>query len=202
MPKKILTETYKNKVAIQAADRALWRTWLEQHHDKERSVWLILFRKGHEVESVGYAEAVEEALCFGWIDSVVNKRDEYSKYQYFSPRKPKSGWSTSNKERVHRMTAAGLMAPAGQALIDLAKTNGAWESLEKVEQEQMPDDFGKALKKDKTALKNYNAFPPSARKLILHWIFSAKRPETRQQRIAQTVELAAQNIRAHQHKKY
>jgi len=196
MPKAIVKEIYKDKPALHAANRKQWRQWLQAHHDTGKSVWLIFFRKGHEESGITYVEAVEEALCFGWIDSVVNKRDALSTYQYFSPRKAGSIWSVSNKERVARMTAQGLMTPAGQALIDIAKENGAWDAADLIDQTLMPEDMEALFGKHKKALKHFNAFPPSSKKMILQWILNAKRPETRKQRILQTIELAAQNIRA------
>ena len=141
-------------------------------------------------------EAVEEALCFGWIDSKALKRDEESRYQYFSPRKPKSNWSRINRERVDRLTKEGLMAPAGQALIDFEKKNGKWEALVDVENAVIPADLQRSLEKQKVALKNFEAFSASARRAILQWIHSAKRPETRKMRIAKTVQLAEQNLKA------
>ena len=142
-------------------------------------------------------EAVEEALCFGWIDSKALKRDEESRYQYFSPRKPKSNWSRINRERVDRLVKGGLMAPAGQALIDIAKKNGTWEALVDVENTIIPADLQQSLHENNIALKNFEAFSASARRAILQWIHSAKRPETRKKRIEETVKLAAQNLKAY-----
>ncbi len=121
-----IKETKDGKKAVSASTRNEWRQWLEQFHNREEAVWLILFNKKSGITSVTYDEAVEEALCFGWIDSKAKRRDDQSRYQYFSRRKGNSPWSRSNRERVDRLIQAGLMTPAGQAAIDAAKTAGRW----------------------------------------------------------------------------
>ena len=180
-----------------AKTRKDWRKWLEKNHAKEKTIWLIIYRKDSKKVSVSYEEAVEEALCFGWIDSKAVKHDPESHLQSFAPRKPKSNWSKPNRERVAKMIKAGLMTPAGQATIDLAKKTGTWTALEKVERLEIPVDLQKLFDKNKTAQKNFLAFPPSSKKMILEWIMTAKKPETRKQRVENTVELAAKNSRAH-----
>lgn len=120
-------ETNKGVEAFYAKTRQQWRKWLEKNSQSKKEVCLILYSKNSETASVGYAEAVEEALCFGWIDSLTNKRDPESRYQRFSPRKPNSNWSKSNIERVERMIQEGLMTEQGQQLIDLAKQAGKWD---------------------------------------------------------------------------
>ena len=177
--------------------RKSWRDWLEKNHARAKSVWVILHNKHSKTPGLVMSEAVEEALCFGWIDSKALKRDDESRYQYFSPRKPKSNWSRINRERVERLTQGGLMTPAGQELIDIAKKNGTWEALVDVENAVIPSDLQQSLEKKKVALKNFEAFSASARRAILQWIHSAKRPETRKKRIDETVKLAAQNLKAY-----
>lgn len=194
-------EIYQNIIAVSAANRKVWRNWLAKNHEKETSVWLIMYHKKTSIPSIYYEEAVEEALCFGWVDSKGNTRDDQSSYLYFAKRKPKSNWSKPNKERVEKLTAQGLMMPAGQKMVDLAKQTGTWTALDQVEALTIPPDMQKLLNKNKTALKNFLAFPPSTRRGILEWILNAKRPETRQKRIEETVTLAAQNIRANQYVK-
>ena len=174
---------------------------MAKNHEKETSVWLIIFHKKSRQASVYYDEAVEEALCFGWVDSVSNSRNEESSYLYFAKRKPKSNWSKANKDRVEKLTKLGLIMPAGQAMIDLAKQKGTWTALEVVDQLTIPPDMQKLFDKNKTAEKNFLAFPASTRRGILEWILNAKRPETRQKRVEETVTLAAQNIRANQYTK-
>lgn len=142
------------------------------------------------------ADAVEEALCYGWIDSKSVRRDDASRFQRFTPRRPQSNWSKLNRQRVQRLVEQGLMTPYGQAVVDHARRMGTWDALTTAEDLVVPDDLHDQLATEDTALRNFTAFPPSARRHILTWIASAKRPETRSRRIARTVELAARNIRA------
>lgn len=189
-------EIVNNIKAVQAKTRKVWRKWLEKNHKNEKSVWLIIYHKKSKTKSIYYPEAVEEALCFGWIDSKPNKRDEESFYLYFAQRKRGSVWSKINRERVKKLTDQGLMTEAGHAMVDYAKKSGNWETLVMIEQEIMSPDLMKEFNKNKLAFKNFNAFPPSSRKIILGWIASAKTPETRNKRIKESVTLAEQNIRA------
>ncbi len=189
-------EYYKNNKTIHAKSRKEWRSWLKKNHQIEKCVWLIIYHKKSDTPSVYYAEAVEEALCFGWIDSVGNKRDEESSYLYFSIRKPKSNWSKLNRERVEILSQKNLIAPAGQAMIDLAKQTGTWIALEKVENLEIPVEMQKLFTKNKKAFANFQAFSPSSKKHILQWILNAKKEETKLKRITQVVELAKENIKA------
>jgi uncharacterized protein YdeI (YjbR/CyaY-like superfamily) len=197
----MIQEIHRGTKAVSAPTRKIWRNWMAKNHEKETSVWLIIFHKKSRQASVYYDEAVEEALCFGWVDSVSNSRNEESSYLYFAKRKPKSNWSKANKDRVEKLTKLGLIMPAGQAMIDLAKQKGTWTALEVVDQLTIPPDMQKLFDKNKTAEKNFLAFPASTRRGILEWILNAKRSETRQKRIEETVTLAAQNIRANQYVK-
>jgi uncharacterized protein YdeI (YjbR/CyaY-like superfamily) len=197
----MIQEIHRGTKAVSAPTRKVWRTWLAKNHEKETSVWLIIFHKKSPTASIYYDEAVEEALCFGWVDSVSNSRNEESSYLYFAKRKPKSNWSKANKDRVEKLTKQGLIMPAGQAMIDLAKQTGTWTALEVVDKLTIPPDMQKLFDKNKTAEKNFLAFPASTRRGILEWILNAKRPETRLKRIEETVKLAAQNIRANQYVK-
>jgi uncharacterized protein YdeI (YjbR/CyaY-like superfamily) len=192
-------EIYRSIAVTAAKTRKAWRAWLMKNHQKEKAVWLIIYHKKSSTPSVYYDEAVEEALCFGWIDSKPNKRDEESFYLFFAQRKPKSNWSALNRERVERLSKQGLIQPAGQKMIDLAKQTGTWEALKPVHELTIPEDLQKLLAKNKKAAAYFDAFPPSTKKGILEWILNAKRPETRQKRIEETVKLAAQNIRANQY---
>jgi len=186
--------------AVYAKTRKAWRSWLKKNHTTEKSVWLIIYHKSSATSSVYYDEAIEEALCFGWIDSTANKRDPESSYLFFAQRKARSVWSQKNKGRVQKLIEQGLMTPAGQALIDLAQKTGTWEARTEVEQGVIPPDLKKAFNQNKPALKNFTSFPPSSKKIILAWISDAKRPETREKRIAETVKLAAKNIRANHYR--
>ena len=189
--------SWKGAPLVKAKDRKAWRAWLQQHHAMETRAWLVIPHKGKAKSDLDYNSAVEEALCFGWVDSTVNKYDAVSSVQYFAPRKAQSKWSITNHARVERLVREGLMTPAGQAVIDLAREHGTWEVLVAAQNTVVPDDLQRALSKTKTALKHFNAFPPSSRRMILEWIASAKRPETRRKRIAETLKLAARNLRAH-----
>ena len=186
---------------VYARTRKTWRAWLQKNHQKEKSVWLIIHNKNSTTKCVNYEEAVEESLCFGWVDSIAKKRDDESHMQYFSQRKAKSNWSKSNKERVARLIEQGLMHASGQAMIDLAKKSGTWAALENVQRSILPEDLKTLFLKNKIAEKYFQAFPPSSKRIILEWIQNAKKPETRKQRIKQTVLLAAKNLRANHYPK-
>jgi uncharacterized protein YdeI (YjbR/CyaY-like superfamily) len=199
MKSKILEE-YDGRPAVYAPSQQAWREWLQNYHQEYGSIWLVMYRKQSGKPSVYYNEAVDEALCFGWIDSKPNKRDEESYYQLFSPRNSKSNWSKVNKEKVERLLAAGKMAAAGLEMIRVAKETGTWDALNEVEALIIPSDLKAALEATPIALENFEAFPPSTRRGILEWIFNAKRPATRTKRIQETAKLAAQNIRANQYR--
>jgi uncharacterized protein YdeI (YjbR/CyaY-like superfamily) len=183
-------------VQAQPASRAEWRQWLAEHHTSSPGVWLVYGKKASGLPSLSYPEAVEEALCFGWIDSHPRKLDADRTQLLFTPRKPRSGWSKVNKERLERLEAAGQLMPAGLAAIARAQQNGAWESLDAAEAGLMPDDLAEALAANGTAETNFAGFAPSARKQILTWVLSAKQPETRARRVAETVRMAALGKRA------
>ncbi len=193
-------EQHKGIKAVSAKGRKEWRRWLEKNHASAGAVWLVIYHKSSTVKSVYYDEAVEEALCFGWIDAVANARDHESKYQYFTKRKPKSNWSKLNRERVERLIEQNLMTDAGMQMVELAKKTGTWEALETVQSLDLPADLAKALDKNKTAKKHFQAFTPSSKRIILEWIFNAKRPETRKKRVEETVALATQNIKANHYR--
>jgi uncharacterized protein YdeI (YjbR/CyaY-like superfamily) len=183
--------------------RARWRAWLAKHHTRIDGVWLITYKKataklGGKFARVEYDEAVEQALCWGWVDSKVNKLDEERSMLWMAPRKPKTGWSKPNKERVEKMIAAGLMQPAGLAKIQAAKQDGSWSKLDGVEQLKIPPDLHKAFKQYKASATNFEAFPRSVKRGILDWILQAKKPETRAKRIEETARLAGENVRANQ----
>jgi uncharacterized protein YdeI (YjbR/CyaY-like superfamily) len=178
--------------------RAEWRTWLEQNYTRTEGVWLIMHKKGTGKPRVDYAEAVEEALCFGWIDSKGNKLDDERSMLWMAPRKPKTGWSKLNKERIEKLIKSKLMTPAGLAKINAAKKDGTWNALDAIEALEIPLDLEKAFSKNRTAKEYFDVFPRSAKRAILEWIASAKKPETRANRIEETVTKAEKNIRANQ----
>jgi uncharacterized protein YdeI (YjbR/CyaY-like superfamily) len=184
--------------AIHPMTRAGWRAWLEQNHTRTAGVWLISYKKATGKPRIEYGESVEEALCFGWIDSKGNKLDEARSMLWFAPRKPRTGWSRPNKARLEKLMAAGLMAPAGLAKVEAAKQDGSWNALDAVEALEIPPDLDAALAANKTAAQFFEAFPRSAKRAILEWIANAKRPETRAKRVEESVRLAAENRRANQ----
>ncbi len=194
------TELKNGIPTFYAPDQAAWRDWLAANHDRLEKVWLIIYNKGSGVSSVTYPESVDEALCFGWIDSVANKRDGQSRYQFYTRRKPKSVWSKVNKTKVAQLLATGRMMPAGQRTIDIAKENGMWTHLDQIEEGIMPDDLVAAFASNSDALAKFEAFPPSAKKGIFQWIISAKGSETRAKRVADTVSKAAIGQRANEWK--
>ena len=181
---------------VHSDDRWTWRAWLEANHASARGAWLVTWRAGSGRPSLDYEAAVEEALCFGWVDSTGGQFDDDRRKLYFAPRKPRSGWAATNKARVERLMAAGLMAPAGLAAIERAKANGSWSILDSVERLEVPADLAAALQARPPATANFAAFPPGARMQLLGWVAFAQRPETRAARIDQIVAAAARNERA------
>ena len=177
-----------------APDRAAWRAWLVEHHESSPGIWLVYFKKASGKPSITYDEAVEEALCFGWIDSKVKGLDEERYMQVYTPRKTGSVWSKLNKERIERVIAEGLMTEAGIAKIDAAKRDGSWVLLDAVDDLIEPDELRAALDANRTARHNYNSFADSVKKQALYWVYSAKRETTKSDRIVQIVEAAAEGM--------
>lgn len=174
-----------------------WRTWLDKNHSTKNGIWLVFFKKETGRRAFSYEESVEVALCFGWIDSLPRTIDKERSALKFTVRKPKSIWSKLNKERVKRLIKEQKMMPAGLKAVKIAKANGSWNILTKTDEQArtgtIPSDLQAALLKNKLALETFIAFPPSSRKQFLYWIDIAKRDETRQTRIAQTVLMSAAN---------
>jgi uncharacterized protein YdeI (YjbR/CyaY-like superfamily) len=187
--------------SVHPLSRAEWRAWLEQNHARGQGVWLISYKKNSAKPRFEYDEAVEEALCFGWVDSKPNKLDDERSMLWMAPRKPGSGWSKPNKERVEKLTRDGRMASSGLAKIEAAQQDGSWNALDAVEALEIPPDLQTALNENLPAAEYFAAFPRSVKRGILEWISNAKRPETRAARIAETATLAAQNQRANQWRK-
>ena len=181
---------------VQVESRSEWRAWLAENHDRSDGIWLVTFKKHCGAKYVPYDDKVEEAICFGWIDSVTRRLDQDRGMLWMSPRKPGSGWSRYNKERVGRMAAAGLMAPAGLAKVDAAKQDGSWNALDSIEALEIPPDLETALDSYASARQHFETFPRSVKRGILAWIASAKRPETRARRVEETACLAQDNVRA------
>ncbi|MBD2090434.1 YdeI/OmpD-associated family protein [Microcoleus sp. FACHB-1515] len=178
---------------VYAVDRSTWREWLSAHYSTAIGVWLVYYKVSSGKPSIRYPEAVKEALCFGWIDSKVNSIDAERYKQIFTPRKPKSVWSKLNKQYVEELIEQGLMTEAGLRKIAAAKQDRSWESLDAIEALMVPPDLQAAIAVNEAAHQNFEAFSNTSKKLILTWISSAKRTETRQRRIEQTVIAAARN---------
>jgi len=173
-------------------DRAAWRAWLAEHHAGETELWLVYYKKHTGKQSVGQAEAVEEALCYGWIDSIVKTIDDQRYMQKYTPRKEKSNWSALNKKRVAKLVRRGKMTAAGRAKIDAAKQNGSWSRLDPIEQDlEMPPGLETALRRNKKARAFFDALAPSHKKQYLYWVATAKRDETKKKRIRETVKRLA-----------
>jgi uncharacterized protein YdeI (YjbR/CyaY-like superfamily) len=179
-----------------ASTVAEWRNWLADNCRSEKEVWLVIYGKDRGTPSVRYHEAIEHALCYGWIDSRAGKHDADSFKLRFTPRNPRSTWSRVNRQRAAEMIELGLMTEHGHAMIELAKAAGTWQVLPDEADTAIPPDLQELLDRNTAARQNFQNFPPSSKRLILMWIATAKRSETRQRRIKQTVDLAEVNIRA------
>ncbi|WP_036483655.1 YdeI family protein [Myxosarcina sp. GI1] len=190
-----MVKPVENAKQIIVKTRQDLRNWLQQKHLQTEGIWLVTYKKNHQYY-LPYNDIVEECLCFGWVDSLPRKLDEKRTMLYLAPRRQGSNWSKANKERVDRLIKNGLMQPAGLTKVDRAKKDGSWSFLDDVEALILPEDLKIALSTDRAANMNFNAFPPSTKRGILEWIKNAKKPETRAKRILETVEKAAQNIRA------
>lgn len=180
---------------IVAKDAAIWRAWLEANHEVSKGAWLVRPRPGSGLELVGYEDAILHALCFGWVDGPVRSFDQATGGLWFAPRRPSSGWAATNKARLVRLEAEGLMKAAGIRAVELAKANGSWTVLDNAEALREPDDFAAALDAVPDARAAWDAFPPSTRKLGITNIDTARRAETRAARIARIVADAAEGKR-------
>jgi uncharacterized protein YdeI (YjbR/CyaY-like superfamily) len=179
---------------FQPRSRAAWRAWLKKHHAKSPGVWLIYAKKHTGIPSLTYNDAVEEALCFGWIDSLLNPIDDALYRQIFTPRKAKSSWSALNRTRAARLIESGLMTAAGLAPIMLAKKNGHWEAHKPSESLTIPPELRKALNANPAAKKNWPTYTESQRKMFLYMVNGAKRPETRATRVARVIDIVSSGV--------
>jgi uncharacterized protein YdeI (YjbR/CyaY-like superfamily) len=177
-------------------DLAAWRAWLDANADTERGVWVASWKKASGREPVAYPDLVEEAICFGWIDSTVNALDDERGLQLMTPRKARSGWTRVNRQRFAALEAQGRMTAAGRRAAEAARANGWWTIYDPVEDLVEPGDLAVALDDSPAARTAWSGFPPSARKQMLWWVVSAGRPETRAKRIATIVSEAAAGRRA------
>ena len=189
--------TWKFDYPIYHAEaRDQWRSWLKQNHDSARGVWLCSWRSIPEKPRCPYPEVVEEAICFGWIDSTVTILDDLRGLQLITPRKPRSTWTRLNRRRAADMEAAGLMTDSGRDAISVAKANGHWTIFDGVEDLVEPDSLAHALDAHIAARTNWDTFPPSARKMMLWWVISAAKEDTRARRVETIVAEAAEGRRA------
>lgn len=180
------------------ASLTAWRKWLEKNHLSKQSVWLVFYNKTSAKPSISWRDAVDVALCFGWIDSKKIAIDKERSHQFFSKRKAKSTWSKINKDKIEKLIDAGLMTKAGFDSIAIAKQNGSWTILDEVEELKIPTDLEKAFKAKRGSKDYFLSLSKSARKALLQWLVLAKRPETRQKRITEIAALAAQQLRPKQ----
>lgn len=181
---------------VLVTSRAQWREWLAANADTSPGIWLVTHKRATGLPAPSYDEVVEEALCFGWVDSTVRPRDELTGMQLVTPRRPQSTWAASNKERVARLSAAGLMTERGLRAVEVAQRNGSWTALDAVERMEVPPDLAAALAADPAAAATFAALPPSAVRQHLWWVVSAKRPQTRARRIEAVVAAAHDGRRA------
>ena len=179
---------------VQPKSRRAWRAWLEKHHATSPGIWLVFAKKHTRLPSLSYDDAVEEALCFGWIDSLVKSIDDRFHMQIFTPRKAKSAWSALNKKRVEALLANGLMTAAGLKMIDLAKQSGKWDAWSHVDALTVPPELKAAIDANAAAKKNWPTYTASQRKGFLRMVTGAKRPETRAKRIARVVNIVSRRI--------
>jgi uncharacterized protein YdeI (YjbR/CyaY-like superfamily) len=188
MPKKEI-ETYC------PASQTDWRKWLEKNHQLKQSVWLVYYKTSAKVDSISWSEAVDEALCFGWIDSTIKTIDDEKYMQYFSKRKPNSIWSKINKDKVDYLISKNLMQEAGYKSIEIAKKNDSWSILDEVEALIIPTDLKKEFDKRVGSLEYYESLSKSVKKILLGWVVLAKRAETRQKRIIEIAENASRKLK-------
>ena len=170
---------------VHAKTAAEWRRWLAANHATARGVWLIGYKASTGKQHLSYDESIAEALCYGWIDSVIKPLDQTYTGLLFTPRRPGSGWSRTNKERIERLMRAGVMRPPGLAKIEAAKRDGSWTLLDSVEALTVPADLRRAL--GASGMRSFDALTPGRRKEHLRMLVTAKRPETRAKRVADIV---------------
>jgi uncharacterized protein YdeI (YjbR/CyaY-like superfamily) len=180
--------------SLQPRSRQAWRAWLEKNHASSSGIWLVYAKKHTGIASLTYADAVEEALCFGWIDSLIHPIDDSLYKQVFTPRKPKSAWSPLNKKRVERLIAADQMTAAGMKMIELGKTTGTWDTHSQSDALMMPPELKKALNGNATAKKNWPTYTASQQKAFLRMVDGAKTAETRARRVARVLEIVGHKI--------
>ena len=191
-------DTYKDQPILTFETAAAWRAWLDQHHATAGPLWLRLFKKGSGKPTVTYAEALDEALCYGWVDSQKASYDDASFLQRFSLRKPRSIWSKVNREHVARLIEAGKMRPAGLAAVEEARRNGQWEqAYDSPSQMGVPEDFQAVLDAHPEARAYFETLNKTNTYAILWRIQTAKKPETRARRIEWALDLLLKKQKVH-----
>ena len=186
------------EILVHVETRAELRSWLAAHAADSPSIWLVTWRRATGRPAPSYDEVVEEALCFGWIDSTARTFDDERSGLRLAPRKKGSGWARTNKARIERLERDGRLTDAGRAVIERARQDGSWTLLDEVENLSVPDDLAAELAARPPAREKFDAFPRGIRRGILEWIVQAKRHETRRRRVEETAVLAQRNERANQ----
>ena len=179
---------------VQPKSRAAWRAWLDKHHASSRGIWLVFAKKHTGLPTLSYEDAVQEAICFGWIDSLMKSIDDRLHMQMFTPRKPKSAWSVTNKARLATLMKAGAMTPAGLAAVAEAKKSGSWSAYADVDKLTIPPELKRAFDANPDAKKNWPTYTPSAQRSFLHMVNNAKRPETREKYVQRVIDLVARKV--------
>jgi len=199
MEKRIASQIKKDTIeTFYPTSQKKWRQWLQKNHVKKQCIWVICYKKSSNKPTITWSEAVDEALCFGWIDSTRRPIDDEKFMQYFCKRKTTSVWSQINKEKVQRLIKDGLMTPAGMAIIETAKKNGSWSVLDDAAALKIPADLELKFKTRQKAKKYFLGLSKSDKKNILQWLALAKRDETRKKRIDEVVTLAGQHLKPKQ----
>jgi len=180
-------EPPNGKEVLTPGERGDWRAWLAANPDRSEGVWLVYRKKSSDLRGPVYDDLVEEALCYGWIDSVTRRVDEDRMIQWFSPRRPGGLWSALNKERIERLEREGLMTTGGRSVIDRAKADGSWSQTDQVDALVIPSDLAAAFDDTPEARAAYDSLPDAAKKQLLWAVYSAKRPETRARRVADVI---------------
>ncbi len=176
---------------VLVTSREQWRAWLCENADSSPGIWLVTYRSASGGPAPSYDDIVEEALCFGWIDSTLRVRDAETSMLLMTPRRPHSTWAATNRARIERLSAEGRMADRGLRVVETARANGSWQMLDSVERLEVPEDLAAALDAEPAARAPYDSYPPSQRKHVRWHVVSAKRPDTRARRIARLVADAA-----------
>ncbi len=179
-------------------DQQDWRKWLELNHNKKEAIWLIFYKKKSPKYNLSWSASVDEALCFGWIDSTKKRVDTEKYKQYFSRRKAKSNWSKINRDKVKILIEQELMKEEGYKSIEIAKENGSWTFLDEVEALLIPEDLKGEFENYKGSMEYFEGLSKSAKKILLYWVISAKSKETRQKRILEIAENASSNLKPKQ----